>query len=167
MQQGERRGVRTWVFASAALMAVGAFGPWVKVLGISVAGTDGSNDGWLVVAAAAIGGLLYYLLRSRPAGGVWALLAGLAGTGVTLYDRSNVQDAINNGGPLTSGLAQVGWGLNLALGASISMAVAAVVHLLRAPHAAASEPVPASQPPPLVPASPPSLASPPPGEPGA
>ena len=41
-------------------MVVGALGPWATVFGSSVSGTDGSNDGWLVVAAAAIGGGLYY-----------------------------------------------------------------------------------------------------------
>lgn len=152
MQQG-RQGIRWWVFGSAALMIVGAFGPWVKALGQSVGGTDGSNDGWLVVAAAVIGGLLFYVLRERRAGGVWALLAGGAGIAITLYDRSNVQNAIDNGGAFTQALVQVGWGLNLALAASVSMAVAAVVYLMQARQAEQPLPPPVSAPPP-VPASP-------------
>ena len=81
---------------------------------------------------------------------MWALLAGIAGLGVTLYDRSNAQNAINSSG-LASGLLQIGWGLNLALGASISMAAAAFVYLLRLKPTALT----------AVPASPPPLAPPP------
>ena len=109
-----RQGLQWWVLGSAALMAVGAFGPWVKALGQSVGGTDGSNDGWLVVAAAVIGACSSTCTRTQRAAGVWALLGGIAGTAVTLYDRSNVQDAINKGGAFAHALVQVGWGLNLA-----------------------------------------------------
>jgi len=129
--QQRGQGLRWWLFGSAALMVIGAFGPWAKVLGASVGGTDGSNDGWLVVGAAVIGGLLAYTLRERRAGAVWALLAGIAGVAVTLYDRSNMQNAIDKGGSFTQALVQIGWGLNLALVASISLAVAAVVTMVR------------------------------------
>lgn len=129
MQEQQGRGVQWWVLGSAALMVVGAFGPWVKALGVSVGGTDGSNDGWLVVAAAAIGGLLFWSLRARRGGGIWALLGGIAGAGVSIYDRSHVQSAINHGGVFASALVRVGWGLNLDLVASISMAVAAAVYI--------------------------------------
>lgn len=126
-----RKLVRWWVFASAAAMVVGAFGPWVKALGESVRGTDGSNDGWFVVAAAALGALLFYVLRSRRTAAIWPLLAGAVGIAVTLYDRSDLQDRINQGGALFQALVQVGWGLNLALAASVSMAVAALVSLIQ------------------------------------
>ena len=43
MKQGEQ-GIRWWVFGSAALMVVGAFGPWVKALGQSVGGTEEGAD---------------------------------------------------------------------------------------------------------------------------
>jgi hypothetical protein len=135
-------------------MAVGAFGPWVKALGQSVGGTDGSNDGWLVVAAALIGGLLFYMTRTQRAAGVWALLGGIAGVAVTLYDRSNVQNAINSGGALTHALVQVGWGLNLALAASASMAIAGAVYWVKQKEQRLTPPE--SAPPPLAtgPASP-------------
>jgi hypothetical protein len=128
MRQGGQA-VRWWVLGSAVLMVVGAFGPWVKALGQSVSGTDGSNDGWLVVAAAVIGGLLFYATRTSRSAGVWALLGGIAGIGITLYDRSHVQHAINQGGALARALVQIGWGLNLALAASVSMTIAAAVYL--------------------------------------
>jgi hypothetical protein len=127
MQQ-KGQALQWWVLGSAVLMVVGAFGPWVKALGQSVSGTDGSNDGWFVVAAAVIGGLLFYANRAHRAAGVWALLGGIAGVGITLYDRSNVQNAIDKGGAFAQALVQIGWGLNLALAASASMAVAAAVH---------------------------------------
>jgi hypothetical protein len=109
-------------------MVLGAFGPWVKALGQGVGGTDGSNDGWLVVVAAGLGGLLSYTLRGRRAAGVWAFLGGIAGAAITLYDRSNVQDAIDRSGALAQTLVQIGWGLNLALLASVSMTIAGAVY---------------------------------------
>ena len=40
-----RQALFSWVVASAALMVVGSFGPWAKVLALTVSGTDGGNDG--------------------------------------------------------------------------------------------------------------------------
>jgi hypothetical protein len=148
-----KQAVQWWVIGSAALMVLGAFGPWVKALGQSVGGTDGSNDGWLVVAAAVIGGLLFYVTREHRAAGVWPFLGGIAGIGVTLYDRSNVQDAINNGGVLAQALVQVGWGLNLALAASVSTSLAAAVSWWQVRDLGQPLPPPESAPPP-IPASP-------------
>jgi hypothetical protein len=125
------RGFFIWGMASAALMLLGAFGPWVTVLAISVSGTAGSNDGWVVVAVALIGGLLVFAKRETRAAGVWATLAGLVGAAVTFYDRSNVASKISEGGELMQGMAQVGWGLNLALIASISLAIAGLASLAR------------------------------------
>jgi hypothetical protein len=117
----------TWVLASAGLMLIGAFGPWVKALGMSASGTDGSNDGWAVVGAALLGGGLFALVRGSRWGGICASLGGLLGTAVTFYDRHHVQSAIKDGGAFVQALAQVGWGLNLALLASISLMIAGVV----------------------------------------
>jgi hypothetical protein len=118
-------------------MALGAFGPWVTVLGISVDGTNG--DGWLVLGAAGVAALALLLHRRRPSKGkaLWALLGGAVGTAITIYDRNNLSSAINDGGTLTRGLAQVGWGLNLALIASISLGIAGLVVLLGTPRHAA------------------------------
>jgi hypothetical protein len=54
-----QQGLFWWTLVSAGLMVVGAFGPWVKALGIGVSGTDGSNDGWIVVGTALVGGILF------------------------------------------------------------------------------------------------------------
>lgn len=114
-------------------MLVGAFGPWIKIAGIlntSVSGTDGSNDGWVVVVAAVVGagGLLAYSRGKRLAGAV-PLVAGIVGLATTVYDRDNVNDALDE---TESSLvaAQIGWGLNLALGASLVLAVVGLVALL-------------------------------------
>jgi hypothetical protein len=123
-----RQAVMTWVLGSAALMVLGAFGPWVKAFGMSASGTDGSNDGWLVVGAAVIGGGLFALARnSKRLSGLVAILGGVLGVAVTLYDRHHVQSVIQDGGALVQGLVQIGWGLNLALAASVSLAVAGIV----------------------------------------
>ncbi|MDT4891481.1 MAG: hypothetical protein QOE97_516 [Pseudonocardiales bacterium] len=145
MQSTQR--LQWWVLGSAALMVLGAFGPWVKALGQSVGGTDGSNDGWLVVAAAVIGGALFYATRAHRGGGVWAMLGGVAGVAVTLYDRSNVQNAIDKGGTFTQALVQIGWGLNLALAASASMTAAGAVYWFQTRETQQPLPPPTSSPP--------------------
>jgi hypothetical protein len=37
-----RQAFLLWIEASALLMLVGALGPWIKALGVSMSGTDGS-----------------------------------------------------------------------------------------------------------------------------
>jgi hypothetical protein len=150
---------------SVGLMLLGAFGPWVKALGQSVGGTDGSNDGWLVAAAAALGGLLFYATRTSRGAGVWAMLGGGAGLAVTLYDRNNIQSKIDQGGALVKALAQVGWGLNVALLGSASLTVAGLAWLLTtsAQTAATQLNPPPITPPPTPPASPPLAPTPPEG----
>jgi hypothetical protein len=133
-----------WGIASVAALTLGAFGPWVRVLGISVNGTDGSNDGW-IVAGIALVALLCVLAQHRTALlPVVGLLAGLSGVAITLYDRHHLTTAIDDAGVFGS-LAGVGWGLNLALAASASVAVqalAAARHVLdQTPTTAPSRPM--------------------------
>ena len=103
-----------WGVASCALMALGAFGPWVTALGESVSGTDGSNDGWIVVGAAVVGLIADALtFRTVPGRGkaVWCLLAGGLGTAVTIYDRHNVDNKIKaSNNQFVQALARVGDG---------------------------------------------------------
>ncbi|MDX6453820.1 MAG: hypothetical protein QOH16_3869 [Gaiellaceae bacterium] len=119
-----------WVLGSAGLAVIGAFGPWVKALGVSVSGTDGSNDGWLVVGAAAVGGGLFLATRTAKIAGFWALVGGAVGTATTIHDRNSVSDAISTSGGLARALVQIGWGLNLAMLASISFAISGLAWLL-------------------------------------
>ena len=118
-----------WVLASAALMVVGAFGPWVELLGLTAGGTDGNNDGWLVIAVAAAAGAIFLWQRRTPRAGAAAIAGGVLGAIITIYDRSNVSDAAGESGQVGE-LVQAGWGLNLAIVASISLAIAGVVWVL-------------------------------------
>jgi len=121
-----RQGVFYWVLASAAMMLVGAFGPWVKVFGMSANGTDGSNDGWLIVAFAVIAAAIFVVKRGRQWAGIVALIGGIAATATAIYERVHITNAIKGGGEFAD-LAQIGWGLNLCLAASISFALAGFV----------------------------------------
>src|SRR5262245_33628816 len=118
-----------WVVASAALMVLGAFGPWVELLGLSAGGTDGDNDGWLVIAVAVVAGAIFLWQRRTPRAGAAALAGGVLGAIITIYDRSNVGDAATEVGQAGE-LVEVGWGLNLAIAASVSLAIAGVVWVL-------------------------------------
>jgi hypothetical protein len=142
-----------WVgLAAAAAMLVGAFGPWIKVIGLvntSFSGTDGSNDGWFVVGAALVGGLA--LLGYAKTHRLLALLTlggGVVGAAVTIYDRDNVSDAIaefDSGQSLAQ--AEIGWGLNLALVASFVLAAVGVIALVSNQRSVVLEPTSTAPPP--------------------
>ncbi len=118
------------VVGSAALMVVGSFGPWAKVPALTVSGTDGSNDGWFVVAIAVVTGAVFLWKRETARAGFVAIVGGVLGAAVAMYDRSNLNDASSDGGELGE-LVQVGWGLNLAMVASISLAIAGAVWVVK------------------------------------
>ena len=119
-----------WVVLSAALMVVGSFGPWAKVLGFSINGTDGGNDGWFVVVIAVLAGAVFLWKRETTQAGYAAIAGGVLGASVAIYDRTNLKDAAAESGQLGE-LVQVGWGLNLAMVASISLAIAGVVWIVK------------------------------------
>ena len=96
---------------------------------MSVSGTDGSNDGWIVVAAAIFGGVLAAITYKNREAGLCGLIGGVAGFSTAIYDRNNVQDKIRQGGALLRSVASVGWGLNLCLFASTSLAIGGLVWL--------------------------------------
>lgn len=125
-----RQRIFYWVLASAALMLIGAFGPWAKVFAISVSGTDGSNDGWLVVVIALASAALFAWKRDTRKAGIWAIAGGAIGAIVTIYNRQNITSSpeeAGEAGEFMEGLVQVGWGLNLAMIASISLAITGIV----------------------------------------
>jgi hypothetical protein len=82
-----------------ALLAVGSFLVWVSLSGggfsESTTGVDGS-DGWITFVAGLVAILAGFLaIRSgRRALAVLAILAGLAGGGLGLYDALTVRDSI-------------------------------------------------------------------------
>jgi hypothetical protein len=142
------RGPALWItIALIALMAIGAFGPWAKALGVTVSGTDGSNDGWVVIVLAVLAGLFVWGYAYNGSTGLCVLtaLAGIGAFATALHDRRRVTHA--------SALIQVGWGLNLDLVASAVLVVMALVLASRskrvpAPAAAAAvdSPMPATNP---------------------
>jgi hypothetical protein len=145
------QGVQAWALGSAGLMVIGAFGPWAKVLGASVSGTDGQNDGWVLAGFAALAALLSFARSTRKSTGFWLLISGLAGAGIALYDRHQVSAAISQAGALGQALAQVGWGLNLATLASVSLVICGLTWLMTTPSATES----AVQPPARLTSAPP------------
>jgi hypothetical protein len=126
-----QRGIRWWVWCSAGLMVVGAFGAWATIGSVSVGGTVG--DGWFVILAGALGAGLSYAMRGSRSAGAWPIIGGAVGLAVTAYDRSHLESFINHGGAVAQPPVQVGWGLSVALIASISMAIAGVVSLVQRP----------------------------------
>jgi hypothetical protein len=138
--------ILTWALISVGLMIVGAFGPWATVLGASVSGTDGHNDGWIVIVIALLGGLFVYGRRESRDAGIWALLIGGIGVAATLYDRHNLSSAISQAGAFGAVIAHIGWGLNLSLFASVSLAASGLGSYARSsssPAAVATQALPA------------------------
>jgi hypothetical protein len=117
-----------WSVASLLVMVVGAFGPWAEVEDlITIHGTDGGRDGWVIVGAAVVGALslLAYARFRRGWLLVLPLLAGLGGAATAAYDISDLE-SIASSNPFFSSIVKTGWGLYVALGASISLALASI-----------------------------------------
>lgn len=146
-----RQALFWWVVGSAALMVLGSFGPWAKVLAITVSGTDGGNDGWFVVAIALGAAAVFLWKRETAQAGYVAIVGGVLGSAVTMYDRSNLKDAASDSGELGE-LVQVGWGLNLALVASISLAISGAAWVLKSEEEPSSPPAAEEQ---IAPTAPP------------
>jgi hypothetical protein len=129
-----------WALASCALMAIGALGPWVTVLGFSASGTEG-GDGWIVLLAAllAAGVILWHDRNPRLWKLVVAVLAALAAFGTGAYDWSEIESVAAETEELEGVFdlsVSVGWGLILCTFASVSLIAAVGAHFLR--HRAAS-----------------------------
>ena len=114
-----------WVAASAGLMVFGAFGPWLKVFGDPVRGTDlGSNDGWIVVAFAVFAGAAFLWLRRSQLAAIPAIAGGALGAYVAIENRRFLDDLEE------VEFFRIGWGLNLAILASISLAISGLVWVM-------------------------------------
>ena len=102
MSQTERRGAPTAgivAIVGGVLLALGSFLPWAEVSGsgasVTAKGLDGS-DGYITLAAglvAVVAGLV--MLRGmRKVVAVVAILAGLIGGGLALYDAITAKDSV-------------------------------------------------------------------------
>ncbi len=114
-----------WGLASAGVMVLGSISPWLKVRGLdTIDGTDDGRDGWVVIAAAAVGAVAFLLsTRARP----WLILAALAagvGLATTIYDRVDLEGTA--GGIDIGRFVDAGWGIYVAMLGSASLAAAAL-----------------------------------------
>jgi hypothetical protein len=83
-----------------ALLAIGSFLTWAEVSGggtsVTAKGVDGS-DGWITLVCGAVvllAGLAFLLAGGRKAIAVLAIVAGLVGGGVGLYDALTAKDRV-------------------------------------------------------------------------
>jgi hypothetical protein len=125
-----------WAAAGAAAMAIGAFGPWVTILGeLTARGTDDSA-GWEVVgaavgAAAGLGLLLRWRMRWLCILPLLAAVLGIAISGYNLYDISTYSDRI-----FGAKLEEAEWGLYVTLLGSSGLALAVLGVAARLPRRA-------------------------------
>ncbi len=81
-----------WVAGSAALMVVGAFGPWLKLFGNAVRGTDNGSDGWIVVVLAVLAGAAFLLMRRSQLAAIPAIAGGALGAYTAIENRRILDD---------------------------------------------------------------------------
>ena len=118
-----------WGLLSALLLALGSPGPWLS-LGVT---EDGALQHGLVLVAAVVGAVVLVVFRQRRGAGVAALLAGLVSLGITLHAAMHLGGLLQYGPPARqapNGFGAVGWELELALFASLSLALCGLVWLL-------------------------------------
>ena len=147
-----------WATASLVPMVVGAFGPWALFgpgsagLGsliadsVTINGTDGGRDGWLIIGAAAIAAIALLAFARFRRGWLLAvpLLAGLAAVATTAYDLNDLGRMASTV-ELLGFSVSAGWGIYVALGASISLTLASVAIMIESRFKKAS-PVPLEAP---------------------
>ena len=125
----DKRGrILLWGLLSALLLALGSPGPWLS-LGVT---EDGALQHGLVLVAAVVGAVVLVVLRQRRGAGVAALIAGLAGLGITLHAATHLGGLLQYGPArqAPNGFGAVGWELELAVFASLSLALCGLVWLL-------------------------------------
>jgi hypothetical protein len=118
-----RPGPRAIAAIGIAVAAVGVFGTWTAVGPVSFNGTQGPNDGWLVLLALA---LALGCLRSL-AHGSWFGVAAIAGASLVIGWVA-IQDWLENREALA---ADPGYGLVLVLAGSVALAASAVLRGLQ------------------------------------
>lgn len=124
-----KAGILAWALLSAGLMAIGAFGPWITALGVlSLTGWDvQKHEAVALLLIALLGALAVFSRRTTSDGGVYALIAGMAGLLLTGWEHHHITSVFAGSSPqyetLERALIHIGWGLDLAILASLSLAV--------------------------------------------
>jgi hypothetical protein len=113
--------------------AVGVFCPWTNAGPVSLNGTQGPNDGWLVLIVLAF---TLGCLRSL-AHGSWFGVAAVAGFSLVIGWVA-IEDWLENREAL---LADAGYGLVLVLAGSVALAASAVMRGLQLADARRTAPV--------------------------
>ncbi|HZT45103.1 MAG TPA: hypothetical protein VFA24_02895 [Gaiellaceae bacterium] len=129
MQKGDRAVFLVWIELSAVLMIVGTYGAWVEVGPTGLAGTTAGARGWIVLAAALVAAGVAAFRRATRSAGAYVFALGVAAVVAAIYDRTHLA-AIVGGGRIVSQAAGAGWGLYVALAASISLAIAGAVWVI-------------------------------------
>jgi cardiolipin synthase A/B len=118
-----RPGPRAIAAIAIALAAVGVFGTWTNAAPVSFNGTQGPNDGWLVLIALAVAlGCLRSLTR-----GWWFAVTAVAGCALVVAWVA-IEDWRENRAVLD---ADVGYGLVLVLAGSVALVASAVMRGLQ------------------------------------
>ena len=123
-----------WVVVSAVLMTVGAFGPWATVLFFSISGMEGG--GWFVLGGGIVVlfmAALHWRQRSGDRYRPWwpfavGFIAAAIAAAVAIYNVVDVESVA--GEEFFDEAVSVGWGLWLAVLASVSAMAALVTALL-------------------------------------
>ena len=133
-----RAGVFVWALVSAGLMVIGAFGPWVTALGlISVNGWDvQKKEAGILIVLALLGAVTVFTRRMSSASGSVATFTGLGGLILTGWEHHRITSALSHAAAASDSqsflhfdvgaIVHVGWGLDLALVASLSLMLAGI-----------------------------------------
>ena len=118
--------------AAAALIVAGSLAPWVTALGVSASGLH-RRSGWIVIGAAALGAVLLWLTRANRGAGLFPLVGGVAAAAVALRERNHITIALHGAGVIAHANVGIGWGLDLALAASVALAAVGAIWLAAVP----------------------------------
>ena len=115
-----------FALGATAVMIIGAVGPWVDAVIVSVGGLNGDGIIVLVAGLVAAGPLLYSwtqrpdLLRSVA---VWAIVCGLVGSATAIYDIVQIYGADTE--LFGARIGNPGWGIWASVAGSLTLIVAA------------------------------------------
>ena len=127
------RATAVWASLSAALMIVGAFGPWASFFIFTVNGTDANAGITVLVCALIIGAFLAlgWFTVWRPWTLVVSIIVGMFAAADAIYNTVDVERLINEND--LQGVISIGWGLWAAAIGSVSCIVG-LFALMRATH---------------------------------